>query len=251
MAETHSESRLIEAIQALVSEHGKKAAADRLGINFRTLKAALETRRLRRHTRAAVERYLTESASPDAETSESEAVDCECEQRLDLLTQQLESLTDEVATLRRSVSSLQSRPPEPIAPTHSPEHHTRPSPVRVRRKQTNALSVVSAEAEPSESWPEPLQQRIEEWREAKADRASARHTLGWLRAERRMLELELLLAEEHQLTLPPAAEPWSSARRRRELRLRGSALHDARRRLFWTRPLHWLMRALTLGLWGR
>lgn len=251
MAETDTESQLLETIRALVSEHGKLAAADRLGINFRTLKSALESGQLSRHVRDAVERHLAESEPPAIEPSESEATVCACEQQLKVLTQQVETLSDDLAALRRSVSTLQSRPPEPIAPARPLDGHRRPATVSAHAERTNAASVISAEAEPGESWPEPLQQLIEEWRESKVDRATARHTFAWLRAERRTLELELVLAGEHQLSLPPAEGPWSNARRRRELRLRESALHDTGVRLFWTRPLHWLMRSLTLGLWGR
>lgn len=251
MAQTHTESQLLETIRALVSEHGKLAAAERLGINFRTLKSALESGQLSRHVCEAVERYLAESEPPDIEPSESEAAVCACEQQLKVLTQQVESLSDDLAALRRSVSTLQSRPPEPIAPARAPEHQRRPVAASAPVKQTSATSVVSAEAELDESWPEPLHQLIEEWRESKVDRATSRHTLAWLRAERRTLELELLLAGEQRLSLPPAEGPWSNARRRRELRLRESALQTTRVRLFWTRPLHWLMRSLTLGLWGR
>lgn len=92
---------------------------------------------------------------------------------------------------------------------------------------------------------------VVEWREAWAERRSARHTLAWLRAERRRLDLELRLVCVFGLTPPPADAPWRERRREQELDWRGRAL----RRLRWQLPLTWclhgLLRLLTLGLWGR
>lgn len=92
---------------------------------------------------------------------------------------------------------------------------------------------------------------IVEWREAWSARRSARYTLDWLRAERRRLELELRLIGVFGLTPPPADAPWRERRLDAEVVWRRRAL----RRLRWQIPLtwclHWLLRAITLGLWGR
>ena len=66
-----------------------------------------------------------------------------------------------------------------------------------------------------------------------------------------MLELEIALAGDHRLTLPPDDYPWDGIRRHAELRLRRQVLGRIRRERRWTQLLHWLMRLLTLGLWGR
>ncbi|MCY3923599.1 MAG: hypothetical protein OXG27_14565 [Chloroflexi bacterium] len=92
---------------------------------------------------------------------------------------------------------------------------------------------------------------IVQWREVWAERRDARHTLDWLGAERRRLELELRLIGVFGLTPPRADAPWRGRRRAQELDWRRKAL----RRLRWQIPLtwclHWLLRVLTLGLWGR
>ena len=92
---------------------------------------------------------------------------------------------------------------------------------------------------------------VVDWRQAWEARKAARHTLAWLRAERRRLELELRLIGVFGLTPPPADTPWRERRREQELGWRRRAL----RRLRWQVPLswglHWLLRVLTLGLWGR
>ena len=92
---------------------------------------------------------------------------------------------------------------------------------------------------------------VVKWREACAGRKSTRHTLAWLRAERRRLDLELRLIGVFGLTPLPAVAPWRKRRREQELDWRRRAL----RRLRWQLPLTWclhgLLCLLTLGVWGR
>ena len=92
---------------------------------------------------------------------------------------------------------------------------------------------------------------VVEWREAWTEGKSVRHTLDWLRAERKRLELELRLIGVFGLTPPPADAPWGERRRERELDWRRRALRRLRWQLPLTRCLHWLLRMVTLGLWGR
>ena len=75
-------------------------------------------------------------------------------------------------------------------------------------------------------------------------------TLERLRADERLLELELELVGEHGLTLPPADRPWDGIRRQSELRLLDQALRRVRRDRRRAQLLHWGLRLLTLGLWG-
>ena len=242
---------LMEQLQQLARERGKVEAAELLEINYRTLNATLEAGHLSKRVRDAAQRYFRESedAVVVADTEDSPGIDYE--PRMVRLEEQMDEFFKELTSLQQAVVELQSRPAVEPEPRRPPERQRRrdsaptPDPPRVR------LTVVPAEEQPGEEWPKGVRQLVEQWREAKVDRTTARHTLGWLRAERRVLELELQLTDDHQLTLPPADESWSETRRRRELRYREAALHTARVRAFWTTPLHWLMRALTLGLWGR
>lgn len=249
MRDDSHDDQLIEAVRRLAAEQGKVEAADLLGINYRTLKAALEAKRLSPRVREAAESFFEESnqaSSVDAEHSSADS-----EQRMVALELRVNDLSDQLLMLQQAVAALRARPPDRTPSQRRSDRPERVGEVPTRVPTRGFTAVVPAEAEPGEAWPKPLKRLVEQWREAKLDRATARHTLAWLRADRRMLELELQLAGEHQLTLPPADDPWASARRRRELRLRRTALHDTRVRLFWTRPLHLLMRTLTLSLWGR
>ena len=91
---------------------------------------------------------------------------------------------------------------------------------------------------------------VVDWRQAWLERRSARHTLAWLQAERRRLELELRLVAVFGLTPPPTDAPWRERRREQELDWRRRVL----RRLRWLLPLTWslhgLLRLLTLGPWA-
>ncbi len=64
-----------------------------------------------------------------------------------------------------------------------------------------------------------------------------------------MVELEITIVEDHELTLPPAVYPWDRADRRDEVCRRQQSLADLRvernRALLW----RWVRRVLTLGLW--
>lgn len=75
--------------------------------------------------------------------------------------------------------------------------------------------------------------------------------LQGLEAEVRMLQLEIELIEERELTLPPGELPWGWDQRRRELLRRNQRLGTAPstlRRRRWRRSLVWIC---TLGLVGR
>ena len=75
--------------------------------------------------------------------------------------------------------------------------------------------------------------------------------LRWLETEALILELELVMLEEHGLTLPPETEPLRGLERNAQLGWRQKALADTRRKLARRRAPRRLRRLLTLGLWRR
>lgn len=91
---------------------------------------------------------------------------------------------------------------------------------------------------------------ILEWRQTRKRRERASTTLERLKADERLLELELLLVGEHGLTLPPADRPWDGIRRQSELWVLDQALQQVRRQRRWAQLRYWGLRLLTLGLWG-
>ena len=101
---------------------------------------------------------------------------------------------------------------------------------------------------------------VAEWRQARLRREQAAaatgktcktaSTLDRLRADERLLQLELELVGAHGLTLPPADRPWDGIRRQSELRVLDQALQQVRRERRRAQLRHWGLRLLTLGLWG-
>ena len=93
---------------------------------------------------------------------------------------------------------------------------------------------------------------IVEWRKAKNAFSALLKTGTELEQEEariRMLKVEIALIEKHELTLPPAAYPWGREDRREQVRRREGSLGDAvvdRNRALLRR---WLRRILTFGLW--
>ena len=97
---------------------------------------------------------------------------------------------------------------------------------------------------------------VAEWRLARLRReheqaeATTAGTVERLRADERLLQLELEVVGEHGLTLPPADRPWDGIRRQSELRVLDQALQQVRRERRRAQLRHWVLRLLTLGLWG-
>ena len=90
---------------------------------------------------------------------------------------------------------------------------------------------------------------ITDWREARKTLEQAKRRLDKLDAHERVVEVEVRLVGDHELTLPPAVYPWDRADRRDEVWRRKQSLQDLQversRALLW----RWVRRVLTLGLW--
>ena len=121
--------------------------------------------------------------------------------------------------------------------------------------------LVTVEAEPEEErFYGAAMEVVAEWRlarlrheheQAEAATGKTASTLDRLRADERLLQLELELVGAHGLTLPPADRPWDGIRRQSELRVLDQALQQVRRERRRAQVRHWGLRLLTLGLWGR
>ena len=92
---------------------------------------------------------------------------------------------------------------------------------------------------------------IAEWREQHAEFKAHWPTIPGYVAEIRMVELEVELIGEHELTFSSDEPPWPNWRRRQELQDRAERLKVARTKLRKKRVRRFFLRLLTLGLWGR
>ena len=91
---------------------------------------------------------------------------------------------------------------------------------------------------------------ITEWRQQHAEFKAHWPSVEGYVAEVRMVELELELISEYELTMPPADLPWQDWQRKRELQQRRARLDEARHKLRLKRIRRVIVRLLTLGLLG-
>ena len=92
---------------------------------------------------------------------------------------------------------------------------------------------------------------IVEWRETRQTLEQATCRLDRLDARKRMVELEIAIIADHELTLPPAVYPWDRAGRRDAVWRRKQSLEDLRVERNRALPWRWVRRVLTLGLWRK
>ncbi len=268
--------RLVALLREVAETRGKVKAAEALGVSFRTLARAVESGRLTGRMADALERHLREvkgSVTPAPESEPDQA---------DELEARVKQLDVELAELRTRVGTIQA-----VAGAVQEDHartldrwERRLAQVEARRELENGsaasfLPGVKGTAEgvrerqvkpPKRPYPqlvtvEPEEGEeliygeampaITEWRGARRMLEESRRRLDKLDARQQVLELELRLVRDHELTLPPAVYPWDRADRRDEVWRRKQSLEDLRvernRAVFW----RWVRRVLTVGLWWR
>lgn len=274
--------RMGSLLQDLAQTHGRVRTAQLLGVNYRTLARSLESGELTETMQQALERYSGElpvdrDVPEDGELRDHDQADDEVlttdhvqdeddgakgEDDVAALLRQHRLLKQEVEALREELAQALGRfegrlaqleqggaeqtpaasasipPPDPLRGGIHPQVVT-VEPVGVEDEMDEKRVYRSAL---------PL---VAEWREARGRRDRAAHTLEYLQAQERLMQLEIAMADEHRLTLPPDTFPWDGIRRHAELRLRQRVLNRVRRQRRWTWLLHWSARLLTLGLWGR
>ena len=235
---------LLELLDDLVGDRGRVGAADVLGVNYRTLQHCLESRRLSRRMREALEHYrssapfvadlpaATEETGPgegQGESLEQRVADLEGENRA--LRETIEALAGQLEEYRRRMANLEgpetnragSEPPavdqelQGEGCQHSSDHGALKAGVVTLEERPGEEQILGAAA-----------LRVAEWREASRRAATANKRVERAEAEVRRLELELRLVEHFHLTLPPDRKPWDEATRKEQVDLRYSGLQQAR-----------------------
>ncbi len=268
-----SDEQLLAALDRLVEVEGIVKAAEVLEVSYHTASNCQESRHVSRKMRGVLEKHLREQAEQEEQeegSKERETPPTASEPgggegpRLQEPEQDLRRAVDELraelASLRERVDAIEGRVSQGKGGSddgvdvedvdHGDDEGKQQRPAVAPRRVFPEL--ITEDAEPGEDliYGEATE-LVVEWRQAWAERKVARYTLDWLRAERRRLALELRLVGEFELTPPPADAPWRERRRDQELGWRRRALRRSRWQLPLTWCLHWLLRALTLGLWGR
>ena len=260
--------RLVAALGDMVETESRAKVAGALGVSYRTLVRAVDSGRLTARMADALERHLLEvDGAAKAPVGQEHAGGLEADvaklrARVDTMQAVVGALQeDQARTLRqweRRLARVEARPvaangsgaesapsvrgaPEEVPERPQVKPPRRPYPQLVTVEPEEGEELIYGEAMPA----------ITEWRGARRMLEEARRRLDKLDARRRMLELELRLVGDHELTLPPAVYPWDRADRRDEVWRRKESLGDLQvernRAVLW----RWVRRVLTLGLWWK
>ncbi len=272
------EKELVALLHDMVKERGRVETAEALGIDTRTLATSLKQTRLSRRVRKALELELATNSGQE------EAV-ARMEERVALLEGELAGLkTAMVAGFqalrdaqRQRVAQPQRQLPRSVSvhggesqveaadPDHEPvvgglpsqgqrrqrnestESKAPPAPAKKPRRQYPDL--VTSEAQPDDeqvygtAWP-----LVDEWRRLWGEHKRPGKGLAWLKREVRILELEVAMLQEHELTLPPATYPQRGLELHSHLGWRLRALANRRRSRAWATVRLWVRRGIVFGL---
>ena len=261
-----SDSPLLDLLDALVNDLGKVAAAEALGVNYRTLATCYDSRHVSRRMRRALEGYRDTAVGcgdePDDE-SDSDITEqvVSLEQRVAALEEDrrelrevIEAQAGQLAQLERQVGALeegkrQRDKADAVGDDDDQCRGWRPPP---RDHGLPDAGVVTLEEQPDEERAfGPAVALVVEWRGLRTADGTTGGQVDRAGAAVRRWELEVVMIGDFGLTLPPETEPLDASRREDHLRWRREALAAARRELSKAKRLRWLRRALTLGVWSR
>ena len=258
---------LLDLLDALVDGRGRVAAAEALGVNYRTMMNCYDSRRVTRRMRQALAEFrdlqgvgddgsdivARGSAGEDAEeTLELRAAALEQENRE--LRETVYVQAGELDALRRRVLELEEHAQPPGGSDAVDGGQGQPGEWRPPRRGPGlpGAGVVTLEEQPDEEHAfGPAAPLVAEWREVRAGMGdgSAGSRVDRAVAAVRRWELEVEMLREFQLTLPPETHPLDDVRRAEHARRWQQVLTEARRELAKAQRIRLLRRILTLGLW--
>ena len=269
--------RLMTLLDELVRDKGIMRAARELEVNYRTLTAGLESGRLSRRLRGALEKALLEGGGSPAQ-EQRERNDA-LEGRLEIVEAQVKAVgedagkgltavqgqvkklrNDYACDLQRVESRLakveggggqdvEEESGDGAAGPPAQVNMGRRSPTRLRRDFPDLVTIDPAEDDEAVfggAWA-----LIREWRTLKETHPNRGRGLDWLRRQERLLTVELALLEEHGLTLPPETYPLRGLDRGAQVNWRRKALVDTEQARKKRELLLWLRRVLTFNLWRK
>ena len=266
--------RLMALLDELVRDRGARKAAADLDVDHRTLAASLESGRLTRRMRVALDRaLLAGGGSPAREQQERNdeladrlaRVEGQVEEIGNGVSQELVAVQDGVKALRNEHGQALQRVGSRLAKVEGgggdaedageeegePGAVGRPSQRKTRlRREFPELATLEPAEDDQEVFGDAWTQ-IQEWRELKETHPNRGRGLEWLLEKERLLEVELALLEEHGLTLPPETYPLRGLDRGAQVNWRHKALVDTRKARKKREILLWLRRVLSLGMWRK
>ncbi len=272
----NQDGHLLAFLDLLISQRGPTATAEMLGVSYRTIARTLERRRLSRVIIRALEGAMLSDANPAVQQLAKEVADVrksvgQLAERVEALATipaqqdgaELRSFREEndktVRLLGRRITALEKQVREDSAAEEDtklsakafrePSSSTRrPSkkwyPPRVFPTLVTAKPAVDDHVVYGRAWP-----LVKEWRRLSKSHAHGGRTLAWLKRQERILELEVVMLDEHRLTLPPEDRPIDETLRTQTLAWRRDDLRTVRRRIVRRLIWRWVRRILTFGVW--
>ena len=250
-----SDESLLDLLDALVESKGRVAAAETLGVNYRTMMACYESRRVSRRMRRALREFRGRAADDGGgAVRQAEALGervAELEEENRELRELVEAQASQLEEAARQMAALEAgEQPEGEAERVESEDGHEPGQPRRGKPEPQDTMVVALEKQQGEDEAlGPAGALVEEWRELRAARRGSRVKRAEAAVRRWELEVELL--RDFHLTLQPETEPLDDSRRDDHVRWRLEALAEARRELGRAVRVRWLRRAVTLGVWWR
>ena len=241
--------RLWALLRDMIDDGGKVKAAKALGVNYRTVSKAVRSGTLTDRLADALERV-------DALEKRLVELERELRGRLEAVVGEVKALREEHARAMRHVERrlvrLEAGGHGSVTPSPTgAEGESGPKRRYVRPRTYPQL--VTPEAEPDEDLvygdATPV---IVEWRRERAQflkTLKTGTTLDRTEVREPMLELELAIVGEHELTLPPASFPWDEFDRRDKVWERTQDLKRVRAERNRALLRRWLRRVFTCGLW--
>ena len=229
--------RLLALLRDMIDDGGKVKAAKALGVNYRTVSKAVGSGTL-----------------TDRMSERVSALERELRGGLEAVVGEVKAFREEHARSMRHVERRLVRLEAGRSESETPSPtgaETEPTKRRYVRPRTYP-QLVTLEAEPDEDLmygeAAPV---IVEWRRVRAEFLKTGATLDRTEVQEPMLEMEIALVGEHELTLPPASFHWDEFDRRDKVWERTQDLKRVRAERNRALLRRWLRRVLTFGLWRK
>ena len=259
-----SDGPLLDLLDALVESRGKVAAAEALGVNYRTMMNCYDSRRVSRRMRRALQEFR-DARGVEVEVGNGDVVSTDSQ--VEALGKRAAELEEENRVLRELVEAQANRLEElecQVASRETGEQlkgdaervgvaevdGQRPPPRRGASPLNVGVVTLETQHDEEDAFG-PAAGLVAEWRSLRNPAARLGSRVERARAAVRRWELEVAMLGDFHLTLPPETEPLDDYRRADHLRWRQEALTEAGREFTRAKRIRVLRRILTLGLWWR
>ena len=255
------EAQLMEQLKQLARQRGRVKAAQLLGVNFRTLAASIESGKLSRRMREALQQMAETDEALGDPAGDAEDDGGELAQRVDTLEKEVGDLRQTMKGQEERASELTQRlkkleaaqrevkRADPVEGLVVGIKADEPSVSELRQTSPLVLTLEPQDEEAKSLGPAAA--LVKEWRMLRTGENATKGRVERAKAEERRWEVEIALIEEFGLTLPPETTPLNATDRKTHLSWRRATLERARGARIRAEWFVLARRVLTLGLWWR